>query len=143
MLSPLELSAAALACTRDLRPILAQAHVASCAGDEQTQVEVDGLFYVFADAEVAIINPTTMTLVANLTADSNGDPLTNAGAVGSQNESRTWNDPAFLQVSTKLTDCSCRRERECCPMACILHQQTVMKAKAHERPGTAPSIRTS
>ena len=64
-----------------------------------TQVDVQGLFYVFADKEVDIIDPVTMTVVKRLTVDSNGSPLTDDGAVGSENKSRTWNDPAFLQVS--------------------------------------------
>ena len=61
-------------------------------------MEVGGLYYVFADAEVDIIDPLTMTVVKRLTKDVDGNALTDAGAVGAKNVSRTWNDPALLQV---------------------------------------------
>ncbi|KAK9792762.1 hypothetical protein WJX73_009655 [Symbiochloris irregularis] len=74
--------------------------LATRTGDEADQVEVNGLYYVFADAEVDVIDPLTMTVVTRITSDAKGNPLTDAGAVGATNTSRTWNDPAVLQNTT-------------------------------------------
>ena len=51
---------------------------------------------------IDIIDPVRLTVVASITEDQIGAPLTNAGsdgAAGSVNETRTWNDAVFLQVS--------------------------------------------
>lgn len=53
-----------------------------CAGDEVTQVDAGGVFYVFSNAQVSIVDPVTLVVVSNLTTDSNGQPLTDAGSVG-------------------------------------------------------------
>ena len=48
---------------------------------------------------VNIIDPLTMTVVKNLTVDSNGAPLTNNGSTtGSVNASRSWNDAVYMEV---------------------------------------------
>ena len=42
---------------------------------------------------IHVVNPQTLKIEKNITVDQTGAPLTNA-----QNESRTWNDVAFVEV---------------------------------------------
>lgn len=48
---------------------------------------------------IHFVNAGSLQVVKTITQDQSGQPLTNAGSVGSPvNTSRTWNDAAFLQV---------------------------------------------
>ena len=48
---------------------------------------------------IDIINPATLSVVATITKDQSGSPLTNAGSQGNPvNQSRTWNDGVFLEA---------------------------------------------
>ena len=44
---------------------------------------------------IHVVDPQTLQIQKNITVDQTGAPLTNA-----QNKSRTWNDVAFVEVST-------------------------------------------
>ena len=48
---------------------------------------------------IHIVDPTTMEIVANITKDQSGAPLTNTGSVGNpENTSRTWNGAVLVEV---------------------------------------------
>ncbi|BDA42283.1 hypothetical protein COCOBI_03-1700 [Coccomyxa sp. Obi] len=62
-------------------------------GDEVFEtVQPNGVFYVFADKEIQVVDPSGLKVTKSITTDQSGAPLTNA-----QNESRTWNDATFLE----------------------------------------------
>ncbi|DBA84774.1 hypothetical protein WJX77_006512 [Trebouxia sp. C0004] len=67
-------------------------------GDEDFETQTAGYFYLFADQVIHIINPFTLSIVANITRDNFGAPLTNNGSVGGDtNTSRTWNDAVLVE----------------------------------------------
>ena len=52
---------------------------------------------------IDIINPANLSIVATITKDQSGAPLTNAGSDGNPvNQSRTWNDGVFLEAIDTL-----------------------------------------
>ncbi|KAK9840520.1 hypothetical protein WJX84_006832, partial [Apatococcus fuscideae] len=61
-------------------------------GDESYGLNTTGAFYVFADSAIQVVDPTSLTIVKNITQDQNGKPLTNSAGA-----SITWNDVVYIQ----------------------------------------------
>ena len=55
---------------------------------------------------IQIINPSNLSVIANITSDQYGYPLTNQA--GGKNVSKLWNDAVFIQVSTYASCVSMR-----------------------------------
>lgn len=71
---------------------------ATRAGDEDFGPEASGLFYVFADKAIPVINPGNLTVVKNITTDQANNPLTSTGSIsGNSTTPRGWNDAVFVQ----------------------------------------------
>ena len=50
---------------------------------------------------IHIINPSNLSVVANITRDNLGAPLTNNGSIGGDSStSRTWNDAVLVEVDS-------------------------------------------
>ena len=55
---------------------------------------------------IQIINPVNLTVVANISSDQYGLPLTNQA--GGKNVSKIWNDAVYMQVGTSSTTLTCK-----------------------------------
>nr|QOL01286.1 putative extracellular protein TR9_087 [Trebouxia lynnae] len=67
-------------------------------GDEAYGTDVGGVFYVFADMAVHVINPSNLSVVKTIEQDQDGNTLSNVGANGGgANISRSWNDAVLAE----------------------------------------------
>ncbi|DBA84773.1 TPA: hypothetical protein ACH3X1_005812 [Trebouxia sp. C0004] len=67
-------------------------------GDEAYGTDVGGVFYVFADMAVHVINPVNLSVVKTITQDQDGNTLSNVGSYGGgPNISRSWNDAVLAE----------------------------------------------
>jgi hypothetical protein len=63
---------------------------------------------------IQVVDPVTLSIVANITRDNLGSPLTNNGSVGgSTTTSRSWNDAVLVEVLPNLIAYVKREERKC------------------------------
>lgn len=66
------------------------------SGDERFEGEINGLFYVPADASIDIIDPVNLKKIKSITKDNEGNPL-----LGPTGEPRTWGDAVYIEDPKK------------------------------------------
>ncbi|KAL0017780.1 hypothetical protein WJX77_011291 [Trebouxia sp. C0004] len=78
--------------------LLSTGSLAVRLGDEEYSNDVGGVFYVFADLAIHVIDPVALQIIKNITTDQDGNNLSNVGANGGSNRTpRSWNDVVLAE----------------------------------------------